>query len=269
MRDALRAARLVPAFLGAAGVHLIEISAALRDAQRKTLASASGSVAEGITWHGGMEEVPEGAALIIANEFLDALPIRQLVFEHSVWRERVVDLDESGGLRFNVGPPVDFAASEQPKEPPQPGAILELREGEEELVASLARRRSQLVALFIDYGPEESAYGDTLQAVRNHAWVDPLKLPGHADLTAHVRFARLASRARDAGFAVDGPMAQSEFLGRLGVAERAARLMAANPDGAGEIEGAVQRLISPTGMGSLFKVLAIRSRGLPPTIPFV
>ena len=149
-----------------------------------------------------------------------------------------------------------------------PGAILELRAGEDELLARLAARTSPLVALFVDYGPAEPAPGDTLQAVRRHAWVDPLEEPGRADLTAHVQFASLARKARAAGLAVDGPMTQAEFLGRLGVAERAARLMAANPAEAGAIEAGVQRLMSPTGMGELFKVLALRSASLPPVVPF-
>ena len=131
----------------------------------------------------------------------------------------------------------------------------------------VVKRRT--LRLFIDYGPAEAAYGDTLQAVHEHAWVDPLSLPGSADLTAHVRFASLARKARAAGLAADGPITQAEFLGRLGVAERAARLMAANPMRAGEIETGVQRLISPTGMGALFKVLAVRSGTLPPPPPFV
>jgi SAM-dependent MidA family methyltransferase len=125
------------------------------------------------------------------------------------------------------------------------------------------------VALIIDYGPAEPAYGDTLQAVRHHAYVDPLRHPGHADLTAHVQFASLARKAREAGLAADSPISQAEFLGRLGAAERAARLMAANPERAGSIEAGVQRLMSPTGMGGLFKVMGVRSRSLPPPPPFV
>ena len=308
MRDVLRAARAVPPFLAAATVHLIEISAPLRETQRQTLASfaqAPGHTRPGdaapnpvvslsnhgkegaavlrqaqdegggrgrrfpsIEWHEAIEGVPEGAAIVIANEFLDALPIRQLVFADGSWRERVVDVDAHGGLRFAVGPEVS-AGIEGLEAPLPPGAILELRSGEDELLARLAARGAPLVALFIDYGPAEPATGDTLQAVRRHAWVDPLSRPGRADLTAHVQFAHLARKARAAGLAADGPMTQAEFLGRLGVAERALRLMAANPKDAGNIEAGVQRLISPTGMGELFKVLAVRSASLPPSIPFV
>ena len=99
-------------------------------------------------------------------------------------------------------------------------------------------------------------------------YVDPLAEPGTADLTAHVLFAALADKARAAGLAADGPITQAEFLGRLGIAERATRLMAANPGKAAEIEAGVQRLMSPTGMGQLFKVLAVRSPALPPPAPF-
>ena len=137
------------------------------------------------------------------------------------------------------------------------------------MLAQLARRQAPFTALFIDYGPAGSAYGDTLQAVHRHAWVDPLSLPGIADLTAHVQFASLARKARAVGLVADGPITQAEFLGRLGIAERAARLMAANPERAGEIETGVQRLMSPTGMGELFKAMAVRSRTLPSPPPFV
>jgi SAM-dependent MidA family methyltransferase len=219
-----------------------------------------------MAWHGTIDDVPEGAAIVIGNEFLDALPIRQLVRADGAWRERVVDVDAQGGLRFGVG--AEANVGDDVPADALPGAILELRAGEDELLARLAARASPLVALFVDYGPAEPATGDTLQAVRRHAWVDPLADPGRADLTAHVQFASLARKARAAGLAVDGPMTQAEFLGRLGVAERAARLMAANPAEAGAIEAGVQRLMSPTGMGELFKVLALRSASLPPLVPF-
>ena len=288
MRDALRAAEKVPGFLDCDD----------RPSDRGQCASArgcSGGVppsgapptpnpsrvvsktrlrheGEGTRWRlpGTRRSIrcPMGPAIVIANEFLDALPIRQLVFLDGVWRERVVEIDAQGDLRFAAGPRVD-CPDEGPRAPPEPGAILELRAGEDEVLAQLARRQAPFTALFIDYGPAESAYGDTLQAVHRHAWVDPLSLPGIADLTAHVQFASLARKARAAGLAADGPITQAEFLGSLGIAERAARLMAANPERAGEIETGVQRLMSPTGMGELFKVMAVRSDTLPPPPPFV
>jgi len=271
LRDALRAARSIPDFLAAVSVHLIERSAPLREAQRRTLASPSGAVDRRplghdgtVRWHEAIGTVPEGATIVIANEFLDSLPIRQLVWEGGKWHERVVDVEGGGGLRFAVGP-VTHVDTEARR---LPGAVLELRDGEEELLAALSRREAPLVALFVDYGPMHWATGDTLQAVHRHAWVDPLSRPGSADLTAHVAFARLADKARSTGLGVDGPITQAEFLGRLGVAERAARLMAANPREAGAIEAGVQRLISPTGMGELCKVLAVRSGQLSRVVPF-
>jgi NADH dehydrogenase [ubiquinone] 1 alpha subcomplex assembly factor 7 len=311
MRDALRAARVVPRFLKAITVHLIEISAPLREVQRQSLGlappllgaspprraegasstrrgeggtttadvpgfppplpsptSGEGVAAPTTTWHETMDQAPPGPAIIVANEFLDALPIRQLVFLDGVWHERVVDLDAEGALRLATGPAVQYAGDALAG-PPQEGDILELRPGENVLLAELAHREAPFHALFVDYGPAKPAYSDTLQAVRRHTWVDPLAEPGLADLTAHVQFAHLASKARAAGLAVDGPMPQAEFLGRLGMAERAARLMAINPGQAAAIEAGVQRLLSPTGMGTLFKMLAVRSRSLPPAAPFV
>jgi NADH dehydrogenase [ubiquinone] 1 alpha subcomplex assembly factor 7 len=307
MRDALRAARSVPPFQTATTVHLIEASAPLRALQDQTLGSnpvvslsnhgdalaaalrqaqdeggdrgrrppSTPSVVDPrlrgddvpIEWHEAMDQVPEGPAIVIANEFLDALPIRQLVFVDGAWRERVVDIDTQGALQFAVGPRATGRTDELATSP-SPGAIVEICAGEDELLAQLAGRGSPLVALFIDYGPAQPATGDTLQAVRRHAWVDPLSQPGRTDLTAHVQFARLAGKASAAGLVADGPLTQAQFFGRLGVAERAARLMAANPKQAGDIEAGVQRLISPTGMGALFKAMAVRSQSLPPTVPF-
>jgi SAM-dependent MidA family methyltransferase len=274
MRDALRAARAVPAFLDAVAVHLVEVSGPLREVQRQALSPPLAPPRKGegnpvaIAWHDTLAQVAGGPAIVVANEFLDALPIRQLVFLDGTWRERVVDVDAQGALLFAAGPEVEVADDAAAGSPP-PGAILEFRAGEDELIGELARRRAPHVALFIDYGPAELAYGDTLQAVRRHAYVDPLGSPGTADLTAHVQFARLADKARAAGLAAYGPITQAEFLGRLGIVERAARLMAANPAQASDIEAGVQRLLSPTGMGQLFKVLAVCTNGLPPPPPFV
>jgi SAM-dependent MidA family methyltransferase len=294
MRDALRAARAVPHFLDALDVHLVEVSAPLRELQRQTLASSPSpassprwrgptqlstrdqpavvdprSLGDDVTWHATLGEVPSGPAIVIANEFLDTLPIRQLVFRDGAWRARVVEIGTCGALQFAAKEIAEVDPVELPEEPPRPGAIVELRAGEEELLAALGKRPTPCVALLIDYGPARSTYGDSLQAVRRHTYVDPLSLPGRTDLTAHVRFARLAQKARAAGLAVDGPITQGEFLASLGIVERASKLMAANPARAGEIEAGVQRLISPTGMGELFKVLAVRSHGLPPPPPFV
>jgi SAM-dependent MidA family methyltransferase len=256
--DALRAGKLVGQFLDAVSVHLVEIGAPQREAQRDALGSWSR-----VAWHSELGEVPDGHAILVANEFLDALPIRQLIHDGRTWRERVVEVGRDGALVFGAGEEVDYAS-----ETARPGTIVEIRSEEAALLSSLALRQAPVVALFIDYGPAEPVYGDTLQAVRRHAYADPLAEPGQADLTAHVQFADFAEKARRVGFATDGPLTQGEFLGALGAAERAARLMAHNPAEAADIEAAVKRLLSPTGMGGLCKVLAVRSPALPPPPPF-
>ncbi|MBO0763733.1 MAG: SAM-dependent methyltransferase [Hyphomicrobiaceae bacterium] len=266
MRDALRAGRTLPMFLPHASVHLVEVSSPMRRLQREALLSGKGgqACAARLEWHETFDEVPVGPAIVIANEFLDALPIRQLVYRGQAWHERVVGLGPHGGFRFEVGGVVDF----QSEAPPSDGAIVELRAGEEELLRALARRTAPHVALIIDYGPAAEAFGDTLQAVRRHAYADPLAEPGAADLTAHVNFAALARKVRAAGLVADGPVPQAQFLGRLGIIERTARLMAVNPARAGEIEAATHRLMSPAGMGQLFKAMAVRSPALPSPPPF-
>ena len=144
------------------------------------------------------------------------------------------------------------------------GAIVERLHTDEllENIAALATT-GPVAAIIVDYGHVASAIGDTLQAVRAHAHEHPLCSPGEADLSAQVDFACMAATARRAGLEVDAPVSQGEFLGRLGIIERARTLMSANPALAGEIEVAIARLISPEAMGSRFKVLGLRSTGLP------
>jgi SAM-dependent MidA family methyltransferase len=264
MRDALRAARTVPGFLAAATVHLVEVSVPMREAQHAVLDPRDPGRGPRIDWHDAMAEVPAGPAVVVANEFLDALPIRQLIHDGQVWRERVVALGPDGRLQLVAGDQIALESAT----PPWDGAIVELRPGEDEVLAAFAARASPHLALFIDYGPAEASFGDTLQAVRGHAYADPLAEPGATDLTSHVQFAGLADKARAAGLAADGPITQAEFLGRLGIVERTARLMAANPARAGEIEAATHRLLAPGGMGQLFKAMVVRSPSLPAPFPF-
>jgi NADH dehydrogenase [ubiquinone] 1 alpha subcomplex assembly factor 7 len=261
MRDALRAARLLPSFLAASTVHLVEVSPALRKAQRALLSAVS---VPPIAWHETLADVPPGPAIVIGNEFLDALPIRQLLLHDDGWRERTVTLGPGDQLQFGLGDAVAFNGDEAPR----PGDVAEMRPGEDDLLRQFARRADPVMALFIDYGPAQPVYGDTQQAVREHAYVHPLADPGRADITAHVQFAALVRKARAAGLVAHGPVTQAEFLGQLGLAERAARLMAASPASAPQIETAVQRLMAPAGMGGLFKVLVVRSPQLPIPEPF-
>jgi SAM-dependent MidA family methyltransferase len=254
MADMLRAAKALPAFRQAIEVHLIETSPALRAAQARTL-SASGATP---VWHSRLESLPDDAPLLmVANEFLDALPIRQFERRHGRWRERLVG--EAGGkLVFGLAPEPSPALDR----PAPEGAILEAAPAALDFTRVLSRRlvRQGGAALLIDYGHVGSGFGDTLQAVRSHAFADPLDAPGEADLTAHVHFAAVAAAARQAGAMVEGPWAQGEFLRIHGIDARTQRLMAAAPAKAAEIAAQRDRLteMDPKGMGQLFKVLAIR-----------
>jgi SAM-dependent MidA family methyltransferase len=252
MRDALRAiAKAAPEFRQKLGLHLVETSPALRSLQAATLAGADPA------WHDDIETLPDGPLIVLANEFFDALPVRQLVRNRGGWYERLVGLSD-GRLAFGLAP-IPVEARGLPEAPE--GAMLEIGETALAIAGSLARRVSREggAALVIDYGHVESGFGDTLQAVKEHRFADPLAEPGEADLTAHVDFAALASQVTAEGATVDILTTQAQFLEALGIDHRARQLIkAATPDQAAAIEAARTRLVdlSPTGMGALFKVLA-------------
>jgi SAM-dependent MidA family methyltransferase len=251
MADALRAAGALPEFRAAASVHLVEISAALRARQEQTLAGAEAQ------WHETIESVPDGPAIVIANEFVDALRVHQFVKGSDGWHLRVIGLveDRLGFLVVPIPMPKDFN-DESPDAPN--GAILELRD--EGSIERLSQRLVQQggAALIIDYGHARLGFGDTLQAVRNHQYADPFAHPGEADLTTQVNLGELVVWARRNGAATHGPLTQGDFLCRLGIEQRAAHLKAnATPEQAANIDGALARLTAPDQMGELFKVLAI------------
>lgn len=259
MRDALRAAQKVPGFREALDIVLVEQNATLAELQRAALADAGAPV----RWAGDLASVDaDGAAILIANEFLDVLPVTQLELTASGWAERGVALSGDGHLAFaTFGSMVPFR---QPPGGAQPGDIVELCETG--AVADALGRLAAggpLAALFIDYGYEGPAVGDTLQAMRGQQYEHPLASPGLADLTAHVDFAAFGADVRARRLAVDGPVPQAAFLGALGIVERTSRLMSANPAAAPALEAATARLTAPTGMGTLFKVIGVRSPGLP------
>jgi SAM-dependent MidA family methyltransferase len=264
MSDALRAIRqTAPAFGQALRLHLVETSPRLRAAQREKLPEA--------TWHDRVEDLPSGPLLLLGNEFLDALPIRQFVRRADGWAERFVAdgrfvevpadrLHLSGGIGSHLSPD-----GSHPSLPIEAGAILENPEASLTLIAAIAARiaRRGGAALFLDYGPARSALGDSLQALRDGRPADPLAEPGGADLTAHVDFAALAAAARAAGAAVFGPEPQGLFLARLGLFQRAGALARQNPARAGELRAAAARLAEPDQMGRLFKVMAVCHPDLP------
>lgn len=261
MRDMLRAARVVPAFAAACRVHLVETSPVLRAAQAQTLGAGIAG------WHDTLETVPPGPLLLVANEFLDALPIRQLVRAADGWHERRVGLSPEGRLVFTVdpAPSTDAEILQAMVDAAVPGALVELRPAAAQLARVLARRLASQggAALFIDYGHATSGVGDTLQAVRRHAHHPVLENPGEADLTAQVDFAAFCAAAREGGARVYGPLSQGAWLAALGIAQRAARLCAAAPARAAAISSALRRLIHPAAMGALFKVVALADPAAP------
>jgi SAM-dependent MidA family methyltransferase len=257
MKDALRAARAAPEFRSAVRVHLIETSPDLQLQQRQTL---SGVDDVAIQWHTSIDEVPAASSIILANEFFDALPIRQAERRPTGWHERMVAVGPGGALALTVAR--DPLSDLEPKLPP---AVTHARTGEifewrpKKFTTEIARRAAAGgAALIIDYGHVKSAGGDTFQAVRSHRYANPLTSPGLADLTAHVDFETLARAAQEAGARVHGPIEQGTWLKRLGIEARAAVLQASAAESQrADIAAALQRLTGtgPGEMGSLFKAI--------------
>ncbi|HEX6103828.1 MAG TPA: SAM-dependent methyltransferase, partial [Alphaproteobacteria bacterium] len=268
MADALRAAKVRPEFGAAVRLHLVESSPGLRARQAAALVDANPA------WHDGLERVPAGPLLLIANEFFDALPIRQFQRTEGGWCERMIALDETGErFRWVLAPPSAAAdallAPEQVQAPT--GAITEISPAAQGLAAAIGARLAAApgAGLIVDYGHDRSAPGETLQAVRRHRPADPLEHPGEADLTAHVDFAALARAARAAGAEAHGPVTQGEFLKALGIELRAERLLArATSEQAEAIRSGLHRLIDDAEMGRLFRVLALTSPGFGPPAGF-
>jgi SAM-dependent MidA family methyltransferase len=249
MADALRAtARAAPAFHAAAEVHLVETSAALRAHQLATVPDA--------THHDALPEVPDGPAIVLANEFLDALPVRHFVRRLTGWRELFIAADLA---------PVELPAQEPGLPEAKPGTWLELSPERIACAQGLAARVAGQggAALLVDYGHGTSGTGTTLQALRGHARADPFAAPGEADLSAHVDFAAIAHAAQAAGARVAGPVAMGPFLESLGLPARAEVLARANPARGAALLAAAARLVSAAHMGTLFKALAICHPGLP------
>ena len=275
MLDALRAARVSPPFLAALDVHLVESSPVLTGVQMATLGKSPAPT----TWHMSIDDVPEGPAIFLANEFFDALPVRQYVKTGDGWRERVVGLGDDGELAFGVAPGPETAIATKAPE----GAILEDGAASYRAMLSIATRlvKQGGAALVIDYGHTQTGFGETLQALAQHRRVEALEEPGEADLTTHVDFAALGRAARAAGARVCGPTNQAAFLRRLGIGQRAESLKRrATPEQAVDVDAALSRLtaIAPQagagekaapGMGELFKIIAVTHPALPSPPGFV
>jgi SAM-dependent MidA family methyltransferase len=254
MADMLRVARLDGAFAAACEPWFVERSGPLRELQAAAV--------PGALWAERLDAVPDGApTVIVANEFLDCLPIRQAIAREGGWLERRVGLADDGSLAFVEGPTWgDF----QPPRGARPNEVWEWSGALADFGAEVGARlvADTGAALFIDYGRDAPGPGDTLQALRGHAKEPPLANPGLADLTAHVDFPAFASAAQGAGAKASPIETQGEFLRRLGIGHRAAALKRASPERADVIDRQIERLTSPDGMGALFKVLAVTSPSL-------
>jgi len=264
MADALRALRVVPPLYQTLSVHLVEINPVLRDKQLKTLTGA-----RDVNWHHTIDEVPEGPAIILANEYFDVLPIHQAVKGENGWHERVIEVDDDGILDFGASaePIPRFEVLLPPLVRAAPvGAVFEWRPDAEMMKIARRLRDQGGAALVIDYGHLRSEAGDTLQAIARHSFADPLKTPGLADVTAHVDFQALARAAEDVGARAHGPVTQGDFLKRIGIETRAMTLMAkASPEISEDISSALKRLVGGgrSGMGTMFKVLGVSAPNIP------
>jgi SAM-dependent MidA family methyltransferase len=257
MADILRATRAVPGFHAAMQLHLIEASPTLRVTQAQTLADLAPQ------WHDQLSSVPVGLPLFfVANEFFDALPIRQFVRDGDAWREKRV-IEQEGLLAFALAGPAPQDALTHRLEDTKSGDLVELCPAAPAIAAELGQRISESsgAALLIDYGDWRSL-GDTLQALRGHEHTDPLADPGLADLTAHVDFEAVAQAVPCKFTRLTG---QGVFLERLGITARA-QALAKRLQGA-ELESLIQahrRLTHPAEMGTLFKVIGLYPDGKTP-----
>jgi NADH dehydrogenase [ubiquinone] 1 alpha subcomplex assembly factor 7 len=250
LADALRATRGVAGFHAALDLHLVEINDRLQALQRTALGDFKP------TWHGRLDDVPDGAMLLVANEFFDALPVRQFEKTARGWTERMVGLAPDGAtLRLALAPGVTPYASLLPAAPA--GAQAELSEAGRAIAAAIGvrLRRDGGWALIVDYGYDRGGHGASLQAVRGHRGAVLVDRPGETDLSAHVDFGTLAEAT---GMPTFGPVGQGDFLQRLGIMQRAETLKArAGHEQRGAIDAALARLIAPDQMGTLFRVMAV------------
>jgi NADH dehydrogenase [ubiquinone] 1 alpha subcomplex assembly factor 7 len=262
MGDALRAAKLAPEFRDAIEVVLVDASPALVARQKERLANAGVAV----RWEPQFDDrLADRPLFLIANEFFDALPIRQFVKTARGWCENMVTVGADQNLVRALSPdglPLDEPTS---RGDTTDGAVYETSPASTALTEQLARAIAAHggAALIVDYGYCGAGFGDTLQAVGKHRFTDVLATPGEIDLSAHVDFDALARAVERGGAASHGPISQGELLAGLGILDRMMALRRQNPGGQAEIATAVDRLINPDQMGTLFKALAILPKGAP------
>ncbi len=257
MADALRATKKAPDFHDSITIHMVETSPTLAHAQYLRLRDEHPRV----EWLDSIEQLPDSPSIIIANEFFDALPIKQFVMTDDGVRERRVTWnDEQKEFTFTQGPAgLQLAKSGQTI---PTGTVMEQCPAARNIMRTLATRLKDHggALLNIDYGYLGDAHHDTLQALKAHQFWPVLKEPGEADLTAHVDFSTLMGIARDSGLHVAPLVNQGEWLVRMGAQLRLEQLLKhASATQRDPLITGLQRLISPQAMGELFKVMAVTS----------
>jgi NADH dehydrogenase [ubiquinone] 1 alpha subcomplex assembly factor 7 len=254
MADLLRAAKAVPEFVEAAQVQLVETSPVLRAAQREKLSCD-------VVWHETVESLPQLPSLIIANEFFDALPIRQFIVQQGKSFECFVGLADDK-LKMGLVPLADLNRPDGIYESSMASVVIA-----EQLGSHLQSHGG--AALIIDYGHVKTAAGDTLQALKAHQFCNVLDHVGEADITAHVDFEALGHAFEAGGARAITPLTQGQFLNTMGLQMRVEKLSAKlQGDAKAEFRSAVERIAGDDQMGHLFKVLAVKQKGLPPLYPF-
>ena len=247
MADLLRVAHKDAAFAAALKIHLVETSPVLKTKQQQALQNYS------VAWHDSLDTLPAMPWLLIANEFFDALPIEQYIKTETDWQQRVLRYDKDRFVWDQIPHSKnDYAAAAN-------GTILEQQPVSNNICSTIAQHLKSHAgaALIIDYGYSHAAYGDTLQALKNHQFVDVLSAPGEIDLTAHVNFAALKLAVADQSIYAKPITTQRDFLTALGILQRGTALERnASPEQAADIQSAIHRLTNADQMGTLFKVLA-------------
>ena len=282
MSDALRALKIVPEYYQKLNIHLVESSQVLKNKQKQNLARFD----QQINWHSDIESLPFGPKIFIANEFFDALPVKQYQYKGNQWFERLIRLKTAENSNHNQ--PFEYSLDERPAEhiesiltelkaqqsqslQQKSDIIFEYRCNCINLIKKIAEfgKQAPLALLLIDYGHTETAFEETLQAVKKHKYFNPLSQPGEADITTQVDFNQLKQSAQMSGLTAHGPISQGQFLLSLGLEQRLNQLLKnVRPAHYKQLESGTLRLVDPKQMGLLFKAMALLSSNLPPPSPF-
>ena len=260
MADMLRVACRAEGFRDALDLRLFETNPSLRAQQNARLEAYEP------TWIESLEDTGDAPIFVVANEFFDALPIRQFVRAADGWHERMVGIVE-GKRAFGLSPtPLPATAMPASLAKAPANSVFEAAIAGADTMLQLSRSAAVRggAILAIDYGYGQTQAGETLQGVRRHRYADVLEAPGETDLSAHVDFEALGNVARSTGLAVHPLLTQAEFLTRLGINERTKALSSANPNQAADIAAARDRLVAGNQMGELFKAFCAASPGLQP-----